>query len=59
MKDIKCPVVEEFQRIKNGGLTKKEIEEGYTIDPVLGRINLKKALEDRVRLTKEDNERYN
>lgn len=28
-------------------LTKKEIKEGYEIDPVLGKINVRKALKER------------
>lgn len=38
---------EDAERLINNGLTDKEIEEGYFIDPVLGRCNLKKAMQER------------
>lgn len=38
---------EEFQRHLNGGLTNQEIEEGYFIDPVLGKCNIKTTARDR------------
>ena len=40
---FECPVVTKY----NGGLTKKEVEEGYIIDSVLGKCNPSKALKER------------
>lgn len=43
---IICPLVEDL-KIKNNGLTDEEISEGYFMDVVLGKCNIKKALQQR------------
>jgi len=35
------------ERLLNDGLTDKEVEEGYSMDPVFGKINIKKAMQDK------------
>ena len=53
-----CPVIVERQKQVNGGLTDKEIEEGYFIDPVLGRCNIKKAMADRAEAIRREYEAF-
>tara|TARA_R100000951_G_C2653160_1_gene185145 strand:- start:1637 stop:1846 length:210 start_codon:yes stop_codon:yes gene_type:complete len=44
---IDCPVVLTAERIKNGGLTNQEVADGFFIDIVLGKCNIRKALKER------------
>lgn len=51
-------LTEETQRFLNGGLTDKEIEEGYFIDDVLGKCNISKALDQRNKAIRREYEAF-
>ena len=55
---IICPLVEGL-KIKNNGLTDEEISEGYFMDVVLGKCNIKKALQQRSEAIRSEYEAYN
>jgi len=49
---------EEFQKFYNGGLTDKEVEEGYEMCPVFGKINLGKAMRERAEAARSEYEAF-
>ena len=49
---------EDFQRFYNGGLTNKEIEDGYEMCPVLGKINVGKAMRERAEAVRREYEAF-
>lgn len=55
---IACPAVLEYERSQNNGLTNKEVEEGYFIDPVLGKCNVKKAMQQRAEAIRREYEAF-
>lgn len=50
---------EELQKFFNNGLTDKEVEDGYSIDPVLGRVNMRKTLSERQKAMEKEYEAFN
>jgi len=46
------------ERLVNGGLTDKEVEEGYFMDPVLGKCNIRKAMSERAEAIRREYEAF-
>ena len=57
-KPIECPVILQAERMKNGGLTNQEIKDGFFIDIVQGKCNVRGTLIDKSKAEKEDSERF-
>lgn len=53
-----CPLVESL-KIKNNKLTDQEISEGFFIDIVLGKCNIKKALAEKSNAIRREYEAFN
>lgn len=59
MKKIICPAIEIAEKLKNNGLTNKEVEKGYFIDYALGKCNIKTTSEDKEKTIRREYEAFN
>jgi len=56
---IQYPLNDVVYTVEEERLIEKELEEGYDICPIYGRINIKQALADRAKAIKDKYEKFN